>query len=168
MIRNFRSNKLSAKNWLKSAAVTGHFGLGVATTMAQFGCEGVVVVDRPYRRRPPPAVVYFQPAPVVVQPAPQPVMVPPPVPSSVGEPPPQVVVPAPAPVVYEEGVVVNGVLLAEPVGVTDYVFIGGGWYYWYPTLGIWVHAHRPSDWRPREGVHVYRNWSDHPMYRRPR
>ena len=74
----------------------------------------------------------------------------------------------PPAVVYEEGVVVNGVLIAEPVGMNEYVFVGGGWYYWYPMLAIWVHTHRAAGWRPAEGVHVYRNWTDHLMYRRRR
>jgi hypothetical protein len=147
----------------------------VVLALPMVGCD-VVFVDR-YPRR---GVVVVQPAPVVVaQPAPPPTVVmtaPPPAPAVVAAPPPLapgtvVVQPAPvvvqpAPVYVEEGAVVNGVVVAEPVGVDSYVLIDGGWYYWHPGFRCWVHAHRPYGWRPRGDMHVYHGWGEHPMYRR--
>lgn len=160
-------------------------GLGLVLVLA--GCDGVIVVDRPYRR--PPPVVYYQPAPVVVyqpapvvvaQPAPGPGQPAPVVaqPAPAGQAVPVVVQPAPvpgqpapvavqpAPVVVEEGVVYGGVVVAEPAGMADYVFIGGGWYYWHPGLHVWVHANRPGNWRPGAGARVYHGWAEHPVYHR--
>jgi hypothetical protein len=82
---------------------------------------------------------------------------PPPPPGAVAEPPPAYV---------EEGAVVNGVMVAAPADIDSYVQIGGGWFYWSPGFHCWVHAHRPEGWHPREGVHVYHHWGEHPMYHR--
>jgi hypothetical protein len=126
--------------------------LGLVVLLA--GCD-VVVMDRPYRRP-----VVYQPAPVLVQPAPAPVYAPPPGPVVAAPP---AVVAQPAPAYVEEGSVVGGVVVTEPVGV-DYVLVGGGWYYWHPGLHVWVHATRGAGWRPRG--RVYTSWGAHPMYRR--
>jgi hypothetical protein len=71
----------------------------------------------------------------------------------------------PPPGVVEEGAAVDGVVVAAPETVSEYVFIGSGWYYWHPGFHCWVHAHRGYDWRPTGGVHIYHSWGEHPMYR---
>jgi hypothetical protein len=132
------------------------------------GCDGAVFVGRPHPRR--EVVVYREPGPVyrpgpaavVVTPAPGPVYAP--APGVVYAPAPGPVYAA-APVTYEEGAVVNGVVVVEPQGVTDYVFMNGGYYYWHPGLGIWVHARRDAGWRPGGGIHVYGSFAEHPAYR---
>jgi hypothetical protein len=73
---------------------------------------------------------------------------------------------APAPAFVEEGTLVGGVVVAEPVGLTDYVLVGGAWYYYHPGLRVWVHARHPGNWHPHAGVHVYNSWAEHPRYRR--
>lgn len=164
-------------------------GLGLLGVLS--GCSGVLVVDNTHRHYPPPPravvvapapVVVAQPAPVIVaQPAPvvvaqpAPVVVAQPVPVVVAPrpvivaPAPVVVAPAPvvvaaAPVFVEEGARVGGVVVAAPVGVSEYVFINGGWYYYHPGMRQWVHAHHPGNWRPPANVHVYYKWEDHPQY----
>ncbi len=68
------------------------------------------------------------------------------------------------PTYVEEGATVNGVVVAEPPDA-DYVLINGQYYYWQPSLNVWVHSHHAGDWHPRAGAHVYNHWSDHPMYK---
>jgi hypothetical protein len=75
-----------------------------------------------------------------------------------------VVVAQPAPVIVEEGAMVGGVVVVAPALVSDYVSIGGGWYYWHPGLRCWVHAHRSRDWHPAASAHIYHSWGEHPMY----
>lgn len=110
--------------------------LGMAALgLALAGCGDVYYARRPYRER---VVVVERPGPVVVA--------------------------QPAPVYVEEGAVVNGVVIVEPAVVPEYVFIGGGWYYWHPGCRCWVHAVRPRGWQPAVSVRVYRSWNEHPMY----
>lgn len=111
-------------------------GLMLLASLA--GCEGVVVVDRPHYRRPPPVV--YEPAPVVYQ---------------------------AAPAYVEEGAYVNGAVVVPPAYIDGYVSINGGWYYWHPGFHAWVHAHPSYGWHPDAHVRVYHDWSEHPMYHRP-
>ena len=69
------------------------------------------------------------------------------------------------PTYVEEGATVNGVVVAAPPGDVDYVNIDGGWYYWQPSLNVWVHAHHANDWHPEGHGHVYHHWAEHPKYK---
>lgn len=57
-----------------------------------------------------------------------------------------------APVVLEEGIAVNGVVVAPLVAPEEYVLIGGRYSYWNPSLGRWFY--RPAGWRPPAGYRV--------------
>lgn len=172
---------MSLKKNVSTAIALAILSAGLCGCVAEVGGPLVVVrhreavvVEPVYVRPLPPPVVYVQPPavvvapPVYVSPPPQPVVVmapPPPVP----QPALTVVVPAPAPVIVEEGVAVGGVVVAEPVGISDYVFIGGGWYYWHPGVHTWVHANRPNGWRPGPSIHVQvmRSWGERPDHGGP-
>jgi hypothetical protein len=73
-----------------------------------------------------------------------------------------------APTAYDEGATYNGAVIVEPPGVTDYVQNDGGYFYWHPTLNVWVHARREASWHPKEGAHVYHSFAEHPAFRRGR
>ena len=70
------------------------------------------------------------------------------------------------PTFVEEGATFSGTVVVAPADVGEYVFIDDGWYYYHPTLHVWVHAKHDKDWKPPAKVHVYHKWSEHPMYKR--
>ena len=73
--------------------------------------------------------------------------------------------PGPSATIIEEGSNFDGTVVRAPDSGLDYVLIDGRWYYYHPTLHAWVHVDHDKDWRPPHDGHIYRSWSDHPMYR---
>jgi hypothetical protein len=117
--------------------------LALAALLATAGCderrESQPQAAAPSAAPPAPAPAGFaQPAPVVVQAAPQ---------------------------YVEEGATVNGVVVVQQPVTDGYVLVNGGWYYWHPTLQVWVHAQRPAEWHPQPDARVYHAWAEHPKFR---
>jgi hypothetical protein len=79
---------------------------------------------------------------------------------------PQEMGPAPIDVqVVPEGTTYQGVVVAEPPGVEEYVFVGGHWHYWHPGIHHWVCASYGRDWHPAHGRELrLNNWHEHAMY----
>ncbi len=116
-------------------------GLVVLSALGLTGCVVGVAAVVPVHH----GVVYVAPAPVVVAPAP--------------------VVVAGPPVVVEEGACVEGAVVVAPSVVTEWVFFGGGWYYYHPHYHYWVHSHYPAYWHPVHGhVVTIHSWAERPHH----
>jgi hypothetical protein len=74
---------------------------------------------------------------------------------------PPVAVAGDVPVIAVEGGVYQGVEVVPPVEIAtcDWVLVDGGWNYWHPELGVWVHADRPGGWHP-DHYRSLNNWGE--------